>query len=411
MKTERSHEARREFLQFGGLRHRNVVEYLRFFYDNHRPIIATRFIDGKNLHVLAADAQASGENTSPEWLRRVLRWGYELSDALCYLDRCPVPVVHRDIKPSNVMIQEEDDMSILIDFGIGKLNVESRPRSMSTLGQGSFLGTLEFAAPEQFVVDSKATGKADVYSLALTIASALNPASVPEGDESRPQAYRSATQPRFELLPQIPALQDLLKSMTAQNSHDRPGAHVVRETFGRIMRQFGDAPPAGDTGAMPPPPPANYLTEFVSIGHGIEMARTLLSRHTALYYSDRHHDSLELDASSRIARRSFVGALELIEIINREMTNCGHVYRMPTLDEWRQAAGIPQAGLLSASEVECIFDNDSSDMEWLDKGLPCLYPECRRVAYLLNGEPQDTERHQSWPKGAIRLVRESNISS
>lgn len=418
-KTERSHEGRREFLQFGGLRHRNVVEYLRFFYDNHRPIIATRFIDGKNLHVLASQASDLRDNQSREWIRRVLRWGHEISDALTYLSGCPVPVVHRDIKPSNIVIRAEDDKAVLIDFGIGKLNIERRTHA-STLGHGTFLGTPQFAAPEQFMISPEScatwvpvhvSGKTDVYSLAVTLAFALVPACVPN-DEGRPAHEVMARLPRFEMLPNIPALKKLLKEMTAPSPEARPSAHDVRDQLGKIMwKEFGDPPPAGDSEAIPPPPHAAELPEFVSLGHGIEIARNPLSQHTALYYSERHYDSLEPEAASRVARRSYGETLALIENINREYVKCGDSYRLPTVDEWRLGSGRPQEGLLAANEVQCIFDSESEEMEWLEKSVGCSFPECRRVAYLYHGEPQDTERHQSWPKGVIRLIRESNISS
>ena len=415
-RSERSHEGRREFLDFGRLRHRNIVEHLRFFYDNHRPIIATRFIDGKNLHQMTSEVVDRQENGSQEWIRRVLGWTHDLCGALQYLDACQI--VHRDIKPSNIVVQRADDRPILIDFGVGKNNVKRRSPVQSTLGNGVFVGTLQFAAPEQFVGESSpltndtgaVTGRADVYALAVTLAYALVPSCVPDL-EFRGLSEHTSRLPRFEMLPEIPGLERLLRDMTSIDPGQRPSAREASDRLRKIReKEFNDKPSADDTGAIPPPPPANNLPEFVPIGHEVDMARALLSQHTALYYSERHHDSLELDASSRTARRSYEGALDLIETINRESSDLGYRYRLPTLDEWRLGAGISEAGMLAANEAQCMFEQPSDEMEWLDKKSSCVFPECRRVAYLCHGEPQDTERHQSWPKGAIRLVREPNIS-
>jgi hypothetical protein len=74
-------------------------------------------------------------------------------------------LVHRDIKSANVLIEPPagslGEHAYLTDFGLTK-----RPESMSGLTKtGQFLGSVEYAAPEQF--DGKPLGPwTDVYSLA-----------------------------------------------------------------------------------------------------------------------------------------------------------------------------------------------------------------------------------------------------
>ena len=61
-------------------------------------------------------------------------------------------LVHRDIKPSNIMVRLKDDGSItakIIDLGLAKAITEpSLQTAIST--PGGFVGTPEFASPEQF---------------------------------------------------------------------------------------------------------------------------------------------------------------------------------------------------------------------------------------------------------------------
>jgi serine/threonine protein kinase len=61
-------------------------------------------------------------------------------------------LVHRDIKPSNIMVRLKDDGSItakIIDLGLAKAIAEpSLQTAIST--SGGFVGTPEFASPEQF---------------------------------------------------------------------------------------------------------------------------------------------------------------------------------------------------------------------------------------------------------------------
>jgi serine/threonine protein kinase len=75
-------------------------------------------------------------------------------------------LVHRDIKPSNIMVRLKDDGSItvkIIDLGLAKAITEPNLQTAISM-PGGFVGTPEFASPEQFAgvgVDIRS----DLYSL------------------------------------------------------------------------------------------------------------------------------------------------------------------------------------------------------------------------------------------------------
>jgi eukaryotic-like serine/threonine-protein kinase len=75
-------------------------------------------------------------------------------------------IIHRDIKPDNVLITEQGTVK-LCDFGIAVLATHNNLTSHIT-AQGSFVGTLRYAAPE--MVNSQHYGPAsDVYALGMTV--------------------------------------------------------------------------------------------------------------------------------------------------------------------------------------------------------------------------------------------------
>jgi len=79
-------------------------------------------------------------------------------------------LVHRDIKPGNIMVRLKVDGSItakIIDLGLAKaINEPSGQTAIST--PGGFVGTPEFASPEQFAGLALDT-RSDLYSLGVTL--------------------------------------------------------------------------------------------------------------------------------------------------------------------------------------------------------------------------------------------------
>lgn len=75
-------------------------------------------------------------------------------------------LVHRDVKPANMLLdvhQGRPDHVYLADFGISR-----QTRATGLTGAGQFLGTLDYAAPEQ-IRGAAVDGRADQYALACTV--------------------------------------------------------------------------------------------------------------------------------------------------------------------------------------------------------------------------------------------------
>lgn len=70
-------------------------------------------------------------------------------------------VIHRDIKPENIIRSIKDGLPVLIDFGVAKLITQN-----TLLGQGTSVGTMDYAPPEQ--MRGMVFPSSDLYSLGVT---------------------------------------------------------------------------------------------------------------------------------------------------------------------------------------------------------------------------------------------------
>ena len=115
--------------------------------------IAMACIEGSDLKTLLA-----AEGKLP--LRRALRIVGQIGAAL---DAAHARgLVHRDVKPANILVSE-DDRAYLSDFGVAK-----QLASNGTTRTGSFVGTIDYCAPEQ-IEGRDVDSRTDVYALACVL--------------------------------------------------------------------------------------------------------------------------------------------------------------------------------------------------------------------------------------------------
>ena len=137
------------------LSHKHLVKVLEYGKHEQIPYLVMEYVDGPSLAGHLRTHKQLGELDA---LAIIL----PIADALTYLHQ--KQIIHRDIKPGNILLTT-DGQAKLADLGLIK-DLESLTQlTRSNMG----LGTMSFAAPEQFDDARTADARSDVYSLAATL--------------------------------------------------------------------------------------------------------------------------------------------------------------------------------------------------------------------------------------------------
>jgi predicted Ser/Thr protein kinase len=168
-------------------------------------------------------------------------------------------LVHRDVKPGNILVEETTDHAYLTDFGVAK---QTTARGLTSTGH--FLGTVEYAAPEQIeggIVDART----DVYSLGCVLYECLTGSPPFSHGTEHAVLHAHLVEPApsvSRVRPDLPqAFDGVIATAMAKAPEDRFDscgelAHAARNAASGAVRRV-DAGPAGraPTIASPPAPP------------------------------------------------------------------------------------------------------------------------------------------------------------
>jgi predicted Ser/Thr protein kinase len=112
--------------------------------------LAMRYVNGPSLRELIREHGSLSADGTVRIVEQIA----------CALDEAHrARLVHRDVKPANILLAESRDHAYLCDFGLAK-----RTSSRELTQTGSFLGSVDYCAPEQ-IQGGPVDGRADVYSL------------------------------------------------------------------------------------------------------------------------------------------------------------------------------------------------------------------------------------------------------
>ena len=118
-------------------------------------IIIMDYVEGNSLSAALREYGALPQD-------KVIEWAKQLCDVLAYLHSRKPPIIYRDMKPGNIMLKPDGNV-MLIDFGT------AREFKEKNLADTTCLGTIGYAAPEQFGGMGQTDARTDVYNLGATI--------------------------------------------------------------------------------------------------------------------------------------------------------------------------------------------------------------------------------------------------
>jgi len=182
----------REAEAAGRLNHPNIVTVFDIGDEQSLAFIAMDYVPGKPLSEYIEMDELLDCDT-------VYRLIGQAAQAIDYAHR--QGVIHRDIKPGNLLYNENEQRIKVSDFGIARVTDTTTTRT------GTVLGSPSYMAPEQ-LTDGKVDGRADIFSLGVTLYQLLTSELPFRGDSLPSLAYQITNKKHRsirELRPELPA--------------------------------------------------------------------------------------------------------------------------------------------------------------------------------------------------------------
>ena len=222
----------RESRLAASLDHPNVIPIYEAGASGGDLFIAMRYVEGTDLRTLLHEGGA----LEPARALAILRQVAAALDAAHEQG-----LVHRDVKPGNVLLanprgSEAGEHVYLSDFGLTKRSASDS----GITGTGQFVGTLDYAAPEQFKGGTPES-RTDVYSLGCVLYECLTgrPPFVSDNDAGLMYAHLQEPPPpvtadRPELSPEIDGV--IMRAMAKAPEDRQASAGTLVDEAARALR-------------------------------------------------------------------------------------------------------------------------------------------------------------------------------
>ena len=251
---------RRESRLMVQLSHPHIVKVLDVGEYKKLPYVVMQLLTGGTLSDrIAREPKGLSPDSLRSWIREVAR-------ALDFC--CRKGTVHRDVKPANILF-DEDGNAYVSDFGLTKIMFgEYENIDPSETAAGQVLGTPNYMAPE-IVLGRKYDGRADQYSLGLTVYHALFGRPPMQGDSST-ETMINQTQKQLKLLSDIrPDVPQELALAVRKSIEKKPDDRFAS------CEEFAEAVIRGLQAQEPSPTAESDSSDRLSLSNGIRSADSI----------------------------------------------------------------------------------------------------------------------------------------
>jgi serine/threonine-protein kinase len=144
------------------IQHPQIPQFRATFEENERLFLVQDFVEGKTYRDLLNERKMQGKTFSEAEVMQLMR---QLLPVLAHIHS--KGIIHRDIAPDNIILRQQDNLPVLIDFGVVK-EVVTRFNIPGMTEQNTTVGKLGYAPSEQMQT-GRAYPSSDLYSLAVTV--------------------------------------------------------------------------------------------------------------------------------------------------------------------------------------------------------------------------------------------------
>jgi serine/threonine protein kinase len=213
---------RREFETAARLKHVNVVAAFEADEDRGVHFLVMDYVVGINLERVVVEHGPLPVPVAVECLIQSAR-GLEAAHEN--------GIIHRDIKPGNLMLDRRGTVRVL-DLGLARIVDASNPFSKTVAGRltqsGTYMGSVDYMAPEQAEDAHTADHRSDIYSLGCTFFFLLTGREPFAGASilKRMVAHQEHAAPSLRAIrPEVsPALEAVYQKMMAKRPEERPAS-------------------------------------------------------------------------------------------------------------------------------------------------------------------------------------------
>lgn len=148
------------------IQHPQIPQFRATFEENERLFLVQDYVEGKTFRDLLNERRMQGQFFTESEVIQLMR---QLLPVLAHIHS--KGIIHRDIAPDNIILRRQDNLPVLIDFGVVK-EIATRFHVPGAPTQHTTVGKLGYAPSEQMQT-GRAYPSSDLYALAATVVSLL----------------------------------------------------------------------------------------------------------------------------------------------------------------------------------------------------------------------------------------------